>query len=118
MTAITYRLKRANKVVRIGKGTVSEATPEKVESYLNRRGYTNYSAFDYRTHSSESAAFKEEKRLLDRHVERTGSLPSRNERSGGGGGRTSRRCKAMTSYGDRCDNSARDGNYGFCGVHR
>lgn len=118
MAFVSYRLFRANRIVRIGKGTVSEGTPEAIEQYLRARGYSHFTGFDYQVHSSESAAFKEEKRLIESYERKTGRLPPRNERAGGGGGRVGARCKSALQDGSPCMNSALPGNYGFCGVHR
>lgn len=114
----TYRLFRAGRIVRIGKGKVTTQSPDAIETYLDRRGYSYFSEFDYEWHFSESAAFKKEQRLTDGYERVKGRLPPRNAHRGGGGGRVTPRCKAFKNDGVHCMNLALPGNYGCCGVHR
>ena len=109
----SYNLWNRGTIVRSGKGSVSRRSESAVQSYLQKRyGDRQWNRFDYEWHSSESAAFKRERQLIDKHQ------PIRNQIGGGGGGRVSARCKAIKLDGTQCKNGAVPGNYGFCRVHR
>ena len=115
----TYELFKSDRVVRKGKGHCPKKSARSVEQYLNGR-YRRlpWDRFKYVWHSSESAAFKEERKIIDGYVRVKGALPPWNSVRGGGGGQTYVPCKALTAHGVRCSNLALAGNYGFCGNHR
>jgi len=124
----TYRLFKDGELMVIGKGKVklptilsearSAAIKRRVRMYLKDAYGRGWQRGAFTTHATESAAFKKERLATDEHKRRTGALPPWNRIRGGSGGRTYQQCKAMLSSGERCMNLARQGNYGYCDVHR
>jgi hypothetical protein len=113
----SYALLHGGRIAKYGKGSVHTKSHAAVQDYFDHRGYTHYSSFRVQWHTSESAAFKNEKAATAAHKGMVGRLPSRNARAGGGGGRVYRRCTATKLNGERCMNSAYVGTGGLCGVH-
>ncbi|MGC2237986.1 MAG: hypothetical protein WA584_17635 [Pyrinomonadaceae bacterium] len=115
----TYRIRNGNRILRIGKGHCFYKAEEGVNNYLiSRYGSEGWTRFDYLWHSSESAALKQERRLLDDYIFRFGVFPPWNQKRGGGGRQIYVKCKSYTVAGFRCPNDALAGNYNYCGVHR
>ncbi|MBA2481254.1 MAG: hypothetical protein H0V44_11380 [Planctomycetes bacterium] len=114
----TFRLFRAGRIVRVGKGTIVKRGAAKVRAYLKKRyPRTRWSHFRLSWHGTESAAFKAAARLTDGYRRLMGKLPPRNARRGGSGGRATKRCRGRQA-GKPCPNAAIVGNYGFCHAHR
>lgn len=107
----TYSLCRGDNVVRKGKGVVREQRPALIQNYLKRRYGKGWSASSFAWHTSESAALKHEMRSIDDFSLKEGHLPAWNKHRGGGGARRYARCRD-------CRNSALEGNFGFCALHR
>ena len=119
MHPFTYTLKKAGRIVRKGKGTALYRDVQAVESYLEKRyARRRWDEFEHEFHGTESAALKAETKSIAGYERATGALPPWNDRSGGGGGRRFKACKATKADGTGCQNLAIKGNYGFCGVHR
>lgn len=115
----SYRLLQRGRIKRIGKGGVATRSVDDVALYLaDAYPGRGWDRFDHEWHSSESAAFKAEERMIDSYARTTGSLPPWNEIRGGSGGASFVRCKDSLADGRPCRNLALAGNYGFCGVHR
>jgi hypothetical protein len=114
----TFRLTRAGRTVRVGKGTIGKRVKATIRSYLKKRyPRTRWDSYRLAWHRTESAAFKAAARMSDGYRRLMGHLPPRNQRRGGSGGRVTDRCRAM-QHGRACANAAVSGNYGFCRVHR
>jgi hypothetical protein len=115
----TYELLWKGRIIRKGKGHCSQKSVSSVERYLED-GYSDWQwdSFRFSWHVSESAALKNETRIIDAYLRVTGSLPPGNQVRGGGGRQVYLRCKSLKLNGEPCPNDALAGNYGFCGVHR
>lgn len=119
MKFFTYQYYQNGYLQRIGKGHSSDKTEQEIARYLSRRyGKQGWDESEIRWHSTESAAYKAETKLIDEYVETYGFLPPLNQRRGGGGRHVHLKCKASKISGRRCINDALASNYGFCGVHR
>lgn len=115
----TYIIKNGRQTVRIGKGHCFSKSEDAVVSYLTKRyGSSGWMTSDYIWHSSEAAALKKERQLLNDYNFRYQSFPLWNNKSGGGGRQIYVKCKSLTASGFPCPNDALAGNYKYCGIHR
>ena len=119
MKFFTYQYYQNGQLLRIGKGNGSDKTEREVARYLSKRyGQNGWDESEIRWHTSESAAYKAETKLINEYVETYGFLPPLNQRRGGGGRQIYVKCKGYKVNGNSCVNDALASNYGFCGVHR
>jgi hypothetical protein len=115
----TYTLLRDGRIVRKGKGLAPSRSADAVGAYLGRRYRSRrWHSYDFRWHTTESAALKAEERAIDGYERVVGHKPPWNVHRGGGGGTRYVRCRAALVDGRSCRNLALQGNYGFCGTHR